>query len=157
MFIWQPDTIRFMRDASEYGDYHRKLAAKITSFLPQNAQVCDAGCGLGYLSLALAETARNVTAIDISPEAIAVLRSNIQKNGVRNIQAVTADIRTYLPEEPFDAMIFCFFGNIAEALALAKRRCDGVVILIKRNYLHHRYSVGKHPLERYSFAQSCEE
>lgn len=157
MFVWRPEMIRFMRDASEYTDYHAQLASQISAYLPENAQLCDAGCGLGYLSLALCRMARSVTAVDVSAEAIAVLQTNIQRDGIRNIQAVPADMHTYLPEAPFNAMVFSFFGDTAEALSIAKRCCDGVVILIKRNYHHHRYSVGNYLLERFSFAQSCDE
>lgn len=52
MFIWNEDMIRFLRDASEHSDYHHLLAEYLAKRLPENAHVCDAGCGLGYLSLA---------------------------------------------------------------------------------------------------------
>lgn len=52
MFRWNKDMIRFLQDASEFCDYHGNLAARIMQELP-DGDICDAGCGLGYLSLAL--------------------------------------------------------------------------------------------------------
>ena len=39
MFRWEPDMVRFMRDASTYGSYHAELAARIAALLPPNAHV----------------------------------------------------------------------------------------------------------------------
>ena len=41
MLIWTPDTVRFQKDAAEYGSYHQTLAAHIAAYLPPAAQVCD--------------------------------------------------------------------------------------------------------------------
>lgn len=79
MFLWNEDMIRFLRDASEQSDYHRLLAGYLAERLPENAHVCDAGCGLGYLSLRLAPYCRQVTAADVSADALAVLRENCKK------------------------------------------------------------------------------
>ena len=69
MAFWDADTIRFMIDACEHAPYNRELAAYIGPRLAPGAHVCDAGCGLGYLSLELARHAGRVTAVDRSPEA----------------------------------------------------------------------------------------
>ena len=79
MFLWKPDMIRFMRDASEHTGYHADLAARIVPHLKEGARVCDAGCGLGYLSLALAPLAAQVTAVDRNADALSVLRENCEK------------------------------------------------------------------------------
>ena len=81
MFEWESDMVRFMRDASEHTEYHGRLADCIVNAAggPQRAasmHVCDAGCGLGYLSLALAARFAQVTAVDIAEEPLSVLREN---------------------------------------------------------------------------------
>ena len=81
MAFWDADTIRFMIDACEYAPYNRELAAYIGPRLAPGAHVCDAGCGLGYLSLELARHAGRVTAVDRSPEALAVLRRCPRSHG----------------------------------------------------------------------------
>lgn len=140
MYEWTADMVRFMRDASEQNEYHAALAVKIAAYLPEDAHVCDAGCGLGYLSLALAPYARRVTAADIAPHALRVLKENTGRLGIRNICAVCGDIAAIPPEEPYDAMIFCFFASVKEALRLASTQCKGPVIFVKRDWAGHRIS-----------------
>lgn len=146
MFTWNEDMIRFLQDASEQSDYHRLLAKYLAERLPQNAHVCDAGCGLGYLSLRLAPYCRQVTAADISPEALAVLHENCIKEGITNIETRCGAIDAMAPDPPYDAMIFCFFGTGDEALRIAKKQCRGPVIIIKKAWSEHRFSIGKQKL-----------
>lgn len=140
MFEWTPDMVRFMRDASEYGGYHDALARRIAAHLPPQAHVCDAGCGLGYLSLALAQHAERVTAVDIAPQAILVLQHGMETRKITNIQAVCADIGNWMPPQMYDAMVLCFFGTVYETLRIAKAQCSGTVVMIKRDWSGHRFS-----------------
>ena len=66
MFRWTDDMVRFMRDAAGFGSYQTELAGWICSQIPQARHVCDAGCGLGFLALQLAQRYPRVTAADIS-------------------------------------------------------------------------------------------
>lgn len=86
MFQWTPDMVRFMKTASEYGIYHRALANLIWPDLTPEARVADVGCGLGYLSLALAPYAGRVTAMDVSAEALRVLEENCRERSVQNLE-----------------------------------------------------------------------
>lgn len=152
MFRWNEDMIRFLRDASEQSDYHRLLAEYLAGRLPQNAHVCDAGCGLGYLSLRLAPYCRRVTAVDVCEETLAVLRENCAKEGITNITPRCGEIDTLPPDAPYDAMVFCFFGIGREVLRLARAQCRGPVILIKKAWQDHRFSIGKQKLNHESYA-----
>lgn len=76
MSMWRPDMVRFMRDAATHSDYNARLRDMMLPYLHPQDSICDAGCGLGYLSLALAPYVRQITAIDQSESAIAVLREN---------------------------------------------------------------------------------
>ena len=76
MFQWNEEMVRFMRTASEYGDYHRRLVQRMRPALHSADHICDAGCGLGYLSLALAPYVRRVTAADRSEASLDDLRQN---------------------------------------------------------------------------------
>ena len=98
MFRWDEDMIRFLRDASEQSDYHRLLAETLAGRLPADAHVCDAGCGLGYLSLRLAPYCRRVTAVDVCEAALAVLRENCAKEGITNIMPRCGEIDTLPPD-----------------------------------------------------------
>jgi len=140
MFLWKPDMIRFMRDASDRSRYYERLAAEITPYLQESDRICDAGCGLGYLSLALAPFVREVTSVDINADALAVLRENCGERRLHNIRAQCGDLLSLPFSQPFDAMVFCLFGNEDEILPLAKSLCRGRVFLIRRNYSVHRFS-----------------
>ena len=154
MFCWNEDMIRFLRDASEQSDYHRLLAARIARELPENARVCDAGCGLGYLSLRLAPYCRQITAVDRSAEALAVLERNIAAGGPRNITPLCGEIENLPPREPYDAMVFCFFGTAEETLRLARAQCRGRVIIIQKGWSEHRFSLGRKKMNRRSYADT---
>ena len=54
MFEWTQESIAYMDDACRRTDFHWKLAAELQPYLRETDSVCDAGCGLGYLSLSLA-------------------------------------------------------------------------------------------------------
>ncbi len=135
---WGPDAIRFMRDASEYGDYYVRLAGRLMRWLPADGHVCDAGCGLGYLAQALARRCRRVTAIDRSEAAIAELRARAPE---QNLTVLCEDLFAMPPAPQFDAMTFCYFGRIEEILRLTKRHCRGTAVVIKRDCREHRFSV----------------
>ena len=145
MYHWAPDMIRFMTDASAYGDYHRRLAEMILPRFKGAGHVCDAGCGLGDLSLAMAGAIPRITAVDIKPQAVAVLREHCSARRISNVCALEGDIRQLPPEVPYDGMVFCFFGKSEEILEIARQQCRGTIIVIKKNYSVHRFSVGSYP------------
>lgn len=145
MQLWYEDMIRFMRDASEYGTYNQELAKRLAPDLTKQMHICDAGCGLGYLSLALAPYVGRITSVDRNPEPLAVLEENCRALGLENITPCVGTIQEVTPRRPYDAMVFCFFGKIQEILEVAKAQCDGTVFIITRTYTSHRFSVGDHP------------
>lgn len=154
MQLWQTDMIRFMRDASEYGNYNQVLAKMLAPHLNEQTHICDAGCGLGYLSLALSPYAGRVTGVERNPDAAAVMASNIEARGLTNVEVCCGPIEERAPEKPYDAMVFCFFGGIDEILRIAKQQCRGKVFIITRNYTTHRFSVGSHKTGSYGYRTS---
>lgn len=156
MYQWSKDMVRFMRHASEYGDYHARLADWMRPHLQKSDRVCDAGCGLGYLSLALAPYVGAVTAVDRSSDALRVLRENCDAQSIPNITALCGDILSLPPQVPYDAMVFCLFGRMEEIAAIAKAQCWGKVFAFKKNYTTHRFSVGQYPAGNDSFAAAKE-
>lgn len=142
---WYEDMVRFMKDASEFGSYNQTLLQKMQPFLTPDMHICDAGSGLGYLSLAVAPHVGQVTAVERHPHAAAVLEENCRSRGLSNVRSLCADIETAQPEKPYDAMVFCFFGQIFQTLRLAKQQCRGRIFIFTRNYPNHRFSAGTHP------------
>ena len=146
MFCWTEDMVRFMQDASEYGAYQKELCSWISLQIPETRHVCDAGCGLGFLSLRLAERFERVTAADISSQALEILRAQAQERSVSNLDIRQTDMMTFAPDAPFDAMVFCLFGRMEEILRIAKHCCKGRIVVVKKAFTHHRFSMSAVPL-----------
>lgn len=156
MQYWYEDMVRFMKDASEYGTYNQELAKLLAPHLNKNMHICDPGCGLGYLSLALAPHVGQVTSIEKNPDAVAVLEENCRRFGISNIVPKCGELEELPPDKPYDAMVFCFFGFIDEILAAVKQQCSGNVFIITRNYTTHRFSVGSHKTGSYGYKTASE-
>lgn len=155
MFRWTRDTIRFRADAAEYGGFDAQIAARILPYMEEGASVCDAGCGLGYLALALAPHCRRVTAVDVSGPALKVLRANAQKAGLSNIDIIEGDLFSLNPGERFDYMAFCFFGSAHDALRAVKAHCGKRAFLVKKNWATHRFTLEEKPLGGRTFLRTC--
>lgn len=156
MFEWTEESIRFRVDAAEQVGFDAAIAARILPRLPGNAHVCDAGCGLGYLSIALAAHCRAVTAVDTSGAALAVLRENAERRRVGNLCIREGDLFSMQPEEPYDAMVFCFFGQIGETLRAIRAQCSGRAVLVKRDHAARRFSLTARPARRLNFHAACD-
>lgn len=153
--LWYSDMIRFMADASEYGTYYEQLVQKMLPWLSKDAHICDAGSGLGYLSLALAPYASRVTAVEKHPDAAAVLAENCRRRKITNVISRCGSIDETLPAEQYDAMVFCFFGGIRQILKTAKEQCRGEVFVFTRNYTRHRFSAGSHTSGMEGYPEFC--
>ena len=143
MFYWDEERVRFMEDAAAWGDFHARLAAELAESLPPESRICDAGCGTGHLSLALSPYVRQVTAVDVSQQVLSLLADNCRKRNVTNIHIRCGDIHSLPPEQPYDAMVFCFFGHMDEILSLAAAQCRGTVLAVMRSDSCHRFSAGR--------------
>ena len=106
--------------------------------------MCDAGCGLGGLSVALLPYCRHVTAVDRAAAPLENLRQRAGHDPRLTVRQ--GDIRCLPPETPYDAMVFCLFGDVEEALTVARQQCRGTVLLIRRDYAYHRFSTGRVPV-----------
>ena len=90
MFQWNDTRIAYMDRAARHTQYYQMIAAHIGKQLIDRDCVCDVGCGLGYLSLALAQYAGQVEAIDTCEAALDILRANCTDK--ENIKPVHADM-----------------------------------------------------------------
>lgn len=137
MFVWDENRIYWMQRAAFNCEYHAQLAQNIAEHVADNAHVCDAGCGLGFLSLALSKHVRQVSAVDRSAVALSVLRQNIAVANIANIHVIEDDMKYHTPSFPYDAMVFCFYGRMAGILPIVKRICSDTVIFIKADTHGH--------------------
>lgn len=112
--------------ASCHTNFHGKLAEHLRPYLRQGDTVCDFGCGLGRLDLALAPYVGHITCQDISEEAIAILKADGQATA--NLTACCVDCQT--TTEKFDVGIMSFFGKRQEEFLHYMDRCNRSLIRI---------------------------
>jgi SAM-dependent methyltransferase len=86
-------------DADLFNEHFARY--QLASRWAEGRRVLDAGCGTGYGSAELANTASSVTAIDLSPEAIAYAREHFRSS---KLQYQVGDCLS-LPEGPFDLIV----------------------------------------------------
>ena len=146
MYRWTADSIGWMADAARQTDFYRLLAAELVPYLRPEDRICDAGCGLGFLSLALSPYVRSVTAAERDGRALSVLERELSLRQIRNVQPLCTDVLTHTPSQFYDAMVFCFFGSMDEILTAARAQCRGRVLVVKRDQTDHRFTVTKQPL-----------
>lgn len=144
--FWTEESIAFLRDAAAMNRYYETVAERNAPQLTENAHICDAGCGIGELSLALKPYCRHVTAVDADELAIKTLEAHL----IKGVTAICGDVEALTPKEPYDAMVFCLFGRTEDTLRIAKKQCRGKIFLVKRDYSHHRFSAGKVSLGEYT-------
>lgn len=151
LYQWKPDMIRFMKDSATYTGAYQKMADAIDHLLPKGGTVCDVGCGLGHLAVALSQKKYAVTAVDVSTRATEHLK-NSEYLTVKN-----TDIFLDAPGKPYDSMVFCMFGSAEEILNIAKKQCRGTVVVIRRHRRGARFSLDKHREGCHTFSNLREE
>ena len=90
------------KDELEDKDFVRYLLDQLSDSLPENAYICDAGCGpSAQAAKYLAELGNKVLGIDISPRCI-----EIAKNYCPDLEFQVADMRnSKIPDNTFDAVV----------------------------------------------------
>jgi tRNA1Val (adenine37-N6)-methyltransferase len=86
------------------------LLARFVS-IGKRDRLLELGAGTGVISLAIAalHRPREIVAIEIQPELVAMLRRNVELNAASSIRAIVADLRNLddanLPREGFDLVV----------------------------------------------------
>ena len=90
------------------------------------ARILELGCGMGRFSLPLAARGFRVTAVDLSPDLLAVLRQHDSGATVETVCADAADLGRHV-DGPFDAAVGFFFLHHLPALEpLARTLADRI-------------------------------
>ncbi len=106
---WSDQSCRWFERASEYTGYNRRLADTLKKYIPAGENLCDIGCGAALVDFELAGHCREISCVDISPEAIAYVRERIVARGADNMSAVCSDVRDL--DGRWDNVIALFFGG----------------------------------------------
>ena len=90
-FRWNDDTVRWYLAADAYTGYSEKLAALIAPMVEGLSTLCDVGCGLGLIDLALSRHLKKITCIDVSAAAIDALKQAVAVKKIGNVEPLLMD------------------------------------------------------------------
>ena len=106
--IWDEDAATYDESPAHCPQRPHEVAAwraTLRRLLPDPpARVLDAGAGTGFISLILADQGYEVTAVDLSGQMLAILRSKADRRGL-NVKIVHADAADPPPGHTFDAVV----------------------------------------------------
>lgn len=157
MFQWTDEIMAFRADADRINHADRFLARQIAAELMGTEHICDAGCGMGFLSVELAKLGFSVTACDHSEDALRFLENRCREEGIQGIETWKGDLFSAEPKEKYDAMVFCFFGRVEEILQAISKQCKGKAFVIKKDWNTHRFDMKERPLKHSTFQKTCRE
>ena len=132
MFKWTEESIEWYRRAAFYTQYHVNLKKVLTPFFSKNEEICDIGCGLGYLDLELAPVVAGIVAVDREKKVTDILSGLASERNLKNL-TVMCDDWSVLPEECCDTLIMSAFGNIQKYLEDYLKICRKRIIIIRKS------------------------
>jgi ubiquinone/menaquinone biosynthesis C-methylase UbiE len=136
------DTSRKVPDNSHQGHHHAGKSSKAylnaervlqETGLKSGDKFLDVGCGEGYFSIAAAKIVGNkgkVYAIDSYEKSIVVLKEQIQRENIGNIEAIVADVTQKMPL-PKAIIDVCLMANVVHGF-LANGELPSVMTEIAR-------------------------
>lgn len=161
MYEWTPDKIRWYKDACEYewNNRNQLLADSIMKNLSKEVTICDLGCGIGGLSLALSPKVSKVIAVDQNPNALECLKESIHEKQIHNIEVREGNYKTIDFDNKPDVTILCMAGgllpHINEVLALTGQEL--YFITGNSGYHHFKTSHKKKSFETTEQIKTCLE
>ncbi len=105
---WWQGRGRYRREQDQAGEWHRQVAeveAALASFDP-GGDVLELAGGTGWWTERLARTARRLTVVDASPEALELNRDRVRR---ADVDYVVADLFSWQPDRVFDVVFFSFW------------------------------------------------
>lgn len=126
-FEWNDKTCAWMKDASEYTLYNKKLAEILHAHMGENETVCDMGCGLGLVDLELIKFSKSICCVDLSEWAVNYLNKTAAENKLA-IEAHCADGVSFVGK--WDTVLALFHATPAMAALNYLPRAEKRVILL---------------------------
>lgn len=118
---------------------------------PVSGRILEFGCGYGKMTIELAQTGFDVTAVDVCAPFLDLVRNRCRALG-REINTVHADMLHYEPEQKFDRVIFnACFHHCSDHIKMVKRLdtlvAPGGKVYFSSELIHDDFPVpwGLHP------------
>lgn len=109
-----------------FGKDLRRNLARVLDGEHDLGNAVEFGCGTGYFTRVIAKNAKHVTATDISPNMLAVARSNLKDLGNISFQAENSEA-TSLPSETFDTALMANMLHTLDDPLKALKECYRVL------------------------------
>lgn len=130
MFEWTPKRIEWYERAIKWTGYDKAMAGALRPYIDNGDNVCDLGCGTGYLGLELARQGYKVSAVDICNEAMECLKRSAPT--VPEIEIMLNDWAD-IGERRWDNVIMCQTGNFDTELSYYLSLCRKKLIVIGKS------------------------
>lgn len=104
MAYYKAGAAEYDRPYAEHEDLRKLLA--VVGDLPIAGHVLELACGTGQWTLRLAARAQSVTAVDASPEVLALARA---RTGSPTVRFLEADLFEWRPPRRYDTVFFAFW------------------------------------------------
>ena len=130
MFQWTDQSMDWYEQAALHCDFHRQLARLIQPCLSGCDTIADLGCGLGYLSMELAQNCQQMICLDVSEPALERLAQNCLRRGIRNLKTTRGDWTLWQPQPRPDAVVLSFCNGMGQRLPILARLARKVIISV---------------------------
>lgn len=96
----------------------------LDGLIEKRSKILDVGAGPGAYSLYYAERGHEVTAVDLTPKHIDIIKQKAESQGISNLQAFVADASnlSQIPSEAYD-VVLCFGPMYHITNAKAREAC----------------------------------
>lgn len=125
---WEEKSARWFEQASEYTRYHEQLAALLLPYIKDTKTLCDLGCGIGLIDMALGMKVAQITGVDANAYALSYMEKLIHGRNIKNITMVNEDARQL--KGLWDTVLMVFFGNLDQDLEHYLNLADKQLIAI---------------------------
>ena len=111
-FQWTDKNLEWFAKAGSETDFYKKVTALLDEYLSLESIVFDIGCGMGFLSFALAEKVSKVWAVDVDGRVIEYMEKEISSKGCHNVKKHLGDWKDWKPGFCADMVIISYFDGI---------------------------------------------
>jgi SAM-dependent methyltransferase len=131
---WTPPRARLFSQAIQLSDFPAKVMKVLEPALADCESVLDVGAGVGSLTVPLAKSVQQVTALEPSPAMLGELRANLSRNRLQNVnclQAAWGEIEITLHDLVLVANVAPIFEDLLGFLTAAEPLARRAVALIQ--------------------------
>lgn len=131
MFRWTEESIGWFKDAVKYNpDFYKTICLEMDPYLTGDTTVCDIGCGLGYMAMALSSKVKHITGVDIDLNVLKHAKREIDENNINNITLINEDWHCFKPEKKLDVVMMSYFSGILNDLEDLKKITEKYIISV---------------------------